>query len=218
MYSAPASTVVVQNSVFDRAELALYQFTPSGTALIPIPISLRNNLLWNANLILTNANGSGTAGGDVMDNAFDNSSLALNPTHVTLANNAYIYPSSPPNFGEAVKTNFTSFAYTNGPLGSWYQVTASLVNLGQQSAPNAGLYHYTTQTSLAKEAATQVDIGFHYVATINGLPTDTDGDGIPDYFEDRNGNGSLDTGETDWQVSNTLGAGANQLTLFTPLQ
>ena len=31
---------------------------------------------------------------------------------------------------------------------------------------------------------------------------DTDGDGIPDYLEDRNGNGTVDSGETDWQNSN----------------
>jgi len=34
---------------------------------------------------------------------------------------------------------------------------------------------------------------------------DTDGDGIPDYLEDRNGNGSVDTGETDWQSASDLG-------------
>ena len=34
---------------------------------------------------------------------------------------------------------------------------------------------------------------------------DTDGDGIPDYLEDRNGNGTPDTGETNWQDQNDLG-------------
>jgi hypothetical protein len=34
---------------------------------------------------------------------------------------------------------------------------------------------------------------------------DTDGDGMPDYFEDRNGNGSVNTGETDWNSASDLG-------------
>ena len=37
------------------------------------------------------------------------------------------------------------------------------------------------------------------------LPFDYDSDGIPDYLEDRNGNGVTDTGETDWQSATDLG-------------
>ncbi len=33
----------------------------------------------------------------------------------------------------------------------------------------------------------------------NGNPMDSDGDGFPDYDEDRNGNGAADAGETNWQ-------------------
>jgi hypothetical protein len=36
-------------------------------------------------------------------------------------------------------------------------------------------------------------------------PLDYDGDGLPDYFEDRNGNNVTDTGETNWQDQNDLG-------------
>jgi hypothetical protein len=58
-----------------------------------------------------------------------------------------------------------------------------------------------------KEASSMVDIGFHYVAVdpSTGLPYDTDGDGVPDYLEDRNGNGTVDSGETDWQNANDWG-------------
>lgn len=46
-----------------------------------------------------------------------------------------------------------------------------------------------------------VDIGLHYVAlTSGGQPLDEDADGLPDYYEDSNGNGSADSGETDWTV------------------
>ena len=54
--------------------------------------------------------------------------------------------------------------------------------------------------------------------------SDTDGDGVPDYIEDRNGNGSFDSGlsygESDWQTFNsTLGNGnGSTLMVFTPLR
>ncbi|MBI3413927.1 MAG: hypothetical protein HY043_01195, partial [Verrucomicrobia bacterium] len=76
----------------------------------------------------------------------------------------------------------------------------------------AGLYHYTTTTNQVKETNSTVDIGFHYVATTGSSSTtlvDTDADGAPDYWEDKNGNGTFDTTsngnggftttETDWQ-------------------
>ena len=34
---------------------------------------------------------------------------------------------------------------------------------------------------------------------------DTDGDGVPDYLEDRNGNGVVDSGETSWNSATDLG-------------
>jgi hypothetical protein len=81
-----------------------------------------------------------------------------------------------------------------------------LLNAGSRSADAAGLYHYTTSTNQTKELTSQVDIGFHYVAvSSSGQPIDTDGDGLPDYFEDANGNGSTDTGETGWSSPSTDG-------------
>jgi hypothetical protein len=52
-----------------------------------------------------------------------------------------------------------------------------------------------------------------YNAVISGLffdftsptPTDGDGDGLADYLEDLNGNGSVNSGETDWQSASDLG-------------
>ena len=49
-------------------------------------------------------------------------------------------------------------------------------------------------------------IGFHYIAVDgDNNALDTDGDGISDYLEDANGNGVVDTGETDWNSATDLG-------------
>src|SRR5262249_25037052 len=96
-------------------------------------------------------------------------------------------------------------AYATGTLGPWYitsPTSTSVVDTGSCSASLAGLYHYTTQTSQAKEGTSQVDMGFHYVALDgSGSPVDTDVDGISDYLEDSNGDGKYDNGDmSDWQV------------------
>jgi len=51
-----------------------------------------------------------------------------------------------------------------------------------------------------------VDIGPHYVALNgSGEPVDTDGDGLPDYLEDADGNGTVGSEETDWADPADLG-------------
>jgi hypothetical protein len=66
-----------------------------------------------------------------------------------------------------------------------------------------------------------VDIGYHYVATdAFGNPLDTNGDGIPDYLEDANGDGVFDAGDWgNWLISpwNGLSSGSG-LSVFTPLK
>jgi hypothetical protein len=100
----------------------------------------------------------------------------------------------------------TTFAYAAGTLGPWYHGQTNLVDKGSRAANTAGLYHYTTQSNQAKETTSTVDIGFHYVATnSSGVPLDDDGDGLGDYREDSNGNGTLDSGETNWQSASDLG-------------
>src|SRR6266498_4099349 len=83
----------------------------------------------------------------------------------------------------------------------YLQTNSPLFNHGSQNATNACLFHFTTVTNNVKETDSTVDIGFHYVALNAQLNTaaDTDSDGTPDYLEDANGNGSVDSGETDWK-------------------
>ena len=54
----------------------------------------------------------------------------------------------------------------------------------------------------------------------DGNPLDTDGDGIPDYLEDSNGDGVYDAGDlSDWLVSAYNGLSrTNGLSVFTPLK
>jgi hypothetical protein len=143
----------------------------------------------------------------VRDNLFDRASIpdGLWGDGVTYAggNNAYVtncdtldptYPS------DVILSN--SLAYQTGPLGNYYQPTNSpLINAGSTTADQVGLYHFTTQTNQVKETNSIVDIGYHYVATdAYGNPLDSNGDGIPDYLEDANGDGIYDSGDlNDWQ-------------------
>jgi len=100
---------------------------------------------------------------------------------------------------DIVLTN--SLAYSAGPLGSYYQPTNSpLIFAGSLPAGQMGLYHYTVSTNEIVDGTNNVSVGFHYLATdVNGNPLDSDGDGIPDYIEDANGNGIFDAGDfSDW--------------------
>ena len=96
----------------------------------------------------------------------------------------------------------SSLAYQTGPLGNFYQPTNSpLVDIGSTNANLVGLSYYTTSTNEMIESSSLVDIGYHYVATdFPGNPIDTNGDGIPDYLQDANGNGLDDSGETPWNL------------------
>src|SRR5207245_10380636 len=50
--------------------------------------------------------------------------------------------------------------------------TSRLRNKGSRTADLAGLYYHTTTVDQAREGATRVDIGYHYVSTNCG-PVDT---------------------------------------------
>jgi RHS repeat-associated protein len=97
--------------------------------------------------------------------------------------------------------------YQPGPLGSFYYPTtgtnlATLINAGNMTANLIGMYQYTTTTNQMKETNSTLDIGFHYVACDNnGNPLDSNTNGVPDYLEDVNGNGVVDSGENPWSLA-----------------
>jgi hypothetical protein len=153
------------------------------------------------------------------DNAFDATSVNITGTngHNAYLNSATVYSS--------VLTNdiTTNLNWVPGPLGSFYQATNSpIINMGSRSASLAGLYHYTVTTNQVPETTNStVDIGYHYVALgTNGLPLDSNGDGIPDYLEDSNGDGVYGAGDlANWfGTANPDTNGIVALQVYTPLK
>jgi hypothetical protein len=150
----------------------------------------------------------------IQDNLFDHTLIPTNGATYTGGFNAYITGSDrivPTRSSDIVLAS--SPAYQTGPLGNYYLLSSSaLINADTSTtAAQIGLYHYTVCTNLVsgyevKETNSWVDVTYHYVAAdANGNPTDTSGDGIPDYLEDANGNGSVDSGEINWMNANDLG-------------
>jgi hypothetical protein len=170
-------------------------------------VSMYNNLLKFGSLT-TSFSGSNSNDWTFKDNAFDSVTFLDFGNPVAHGYNAYINMGTnrfyPTNINDKVLTNFT---YLAGSLGNYYHSPTSLADAGSRTANLAGLYHYTTRTSQAKETNSVVDIGFHYVATVGGNPADSDVDGLPDYFEDRDGNGNVDFGETAFNNPDSDGDG-----------
>ena len=192
----------ITNCLFERVifSVADYKSAPN--------YYLYHNLFRAGSVTVQNYDG-GTS--TVRDNLFDQATIYQGGT-LDHSNNAYISGYNrltPTNANDVVLTNIP--VYQTSYLGRYYYPTnggllSLLINAGSRNATNAGLYHFTTTTNQVKETNSTVDIGFHYVAVgTDGLPIDTDGDGVPDYLEDRNGNGTIDSGETSWTDALDLG-------------
>ena len=100
-----------------------------------------------------------------------------------------------------------------------------LVDTGDVTSSVAGLFHHTVNgVTQAKDAGVKVDIGWHYIAlNPSGLPVDTDGDGVPDYVEDRNGDSIKQANETGWSSPSTDfnsadGLGVSSTLIYTLLR
>lgn len=193
------------NNLFDACTVKFSDYVAMYANSTNITVALRNNTFSRGSVEFVN--NAGRTNWFVQDNFFACTNLYQNASNVTNDHNGYITNAirlMP--MAASDKTNLL-IAWRAGPLGNFYQLTSSaLINAGSTYATNAGLYHFTIATNLVKEAATTVDIGFHYGVTDgNGVPSDTDGDGVPDWLEDLNGNGGLNSGETDWNSATDRG-------------
>jgi hypothetical protein len=175
---------------------------------------IRNNLVWYG----TFGYAPSVNGAVIQDNLFDHASIPneIGGSGLTYNGgfNAYVT-----NF-DRLQPTFTSDiilasspSYQTGPLGGYYlQNSSSLINAATgTTADQVGLYHYTVMTNLVsgneiKETNSVLDVSYHYVATdLNGVPIDTNGDGVPDYQSDVNGNGTVESGEIAWKSGGDLG-------------
>jgi hypothetical protein len=146
----------------------------------------------------------------VLDCAFEGTAFTIS-SYGTGTNTDYDYDAytngAPelPATGTHNITNIVSYYWQSSWLGNYYLPPgSSLINAGDVPASQVGLYHFTIQTNQVPEGTNIVSIGYHYVAVDQyGNPLDSNGDGIPDYLEDANGNGIYDTGDLgDWQNLN----------------
>jgi hypothetical protein len=209
-HSGTSSTLLsLNNNLFVRVA-NYYQAWPQLTAY--------NNLCWGGTNQFNRYPSSATW--TFRDNSFDNTGLTNINSAVVNDHNAYIGTGQYQIGGSGGNDQvLAAFTYTNGTLGAFYHLSTNLIHAGSRSAPTAGLYHYTVTANNAKETTNTVSIGYHYVATdANSAPLDYDGDGWPDYFEDQNGNGSVDSGETDWQISENGTTSVPGLQVYTPLR
>lgn len=184
-------------------------------------LAASNNLFWNIGFSFHSGRNSNIW--FLFNNDFDNCSMSgLATMNSVNGYNAYLVNTNrllPTNAFDIVSTN--DITYQTGPLGTFYQATNSiLINAGSCTADQDGLFHYTTTTNEVIEGFSEVDIGYHYVATdTSGNPLDTNGDGTPDYLEDANGNGIWDVGiePYDWKITGPDTSGAVNLQVYTPL-
>jgi hypothetical protein len=187
--------ITFTNNIVDRSGIWV---APSGSGA---RVHVRNNTMVEAYLSVT----GGTTNWTIQDNLFDRMQQ-LTSSGNYVSHNAY-HSNSVLSGSLGNDVLLTNLTYQRGTLGKYYVATnLTVLNAGSRNATNAGLYHFTMTTNNVKETNSVVDMGFHYVATdANGTPLDYDGDGVPDYWEDWNGNGGVDSGETDWRDANDQG-------------
>ncbi len=223
------------NNLFDNVTITLSPtFYPYGGATnVMMELESRNNLFRNGLWFRLEPIPLSTGPWVFKDNFFEKTDLIQNTNspidfnfngYSMLSSNElawlyFYYPWVLPNSGRLLTTTnggggnevflTTAPSYQAGPLGKFYLPTIALQNAGSGSAAEIGLFHYTTSTNQVKKGTNQCDIGLHYVASVNAtssLPKDSDSDGIPDFVENRHGDGDYENhagDETDWEDDET---------------
>ena len=197
-------TLGLTNNLIQRPSLNVNQDTSIPGRLV---VHLRNNLVLGGTLAVNDYTGTGTW--TAYDNLFDQAAGSLGSVlhdynGYTTGTTVLSAPHNKPNLAADYQPGPAATWF--GVLGNYYYPTSGqnnlyeLINASIRTPAQAGLYHYTVKAAANSKEGTDpvqnVDIGFHYVAVDgNGHPIDTDTDGLADYFEDTNGNGSYDTSD-----------------------
>ena len=203
--------VWLQNNLFEWTTVAMNQ-NASINGTQPFTLTMRNNTFKAGTLasaMVSFSKQSAVTTWTVKANLFDSVVSGSVGSGVTIANTHNAYRSGATQLpGAANSKVITTFNYLVGPFGSYYYGIPSsagtlndLDGAGDVSPASAGLKHHTVNgTTRAKDVNSLVAIGMHYVAMDpSSVVFDGDQDGMPDYLEDANGNGTTDSGETNWQ-------------------
>lgn len=222
------------NCLFFRDDILFYDQVNAAS------FAFKDCTFYNGGFVATRTSGQSFSFWRIQDTAFDGTAFLFTDNDAGGTNNTYFnynsyntnnlswqtYAGFSPQHGtlETIGSNdlrVANYNWESSWLGDFYLPTNSpLINAGSTNANLIGLYHFTTQTNQIVEGDSIVDIGYHYVATDGyGNPLDSNGDGIPDYLEDANGNGLFDAGDLgEWQISPYGLNSGNALQVFTPLK
>jgi hypothetical protein len=228
-YDAPGGSAVLAltNNILERCD---FSFTRSMN-LHQMTVEFWNNYASRSALTFNYASTSGSPPTwTIRDNFFDMVTLSATGSapYVACSYNGY-FGTTVPSLSAGNDRAASSLDFQTGPLGGYYYPATNspsatglwtLVDTGSRLAADAAHYHYTTRVDQAKEVSA-VDIGFHYVSVdANGIPIDSDADGLADYLEDTDEDGYSLGDLTDWQAYNSVGglSGTTGLQTFTPIK
>jgi hypothetical protein len=199
-------SVNITNCLFERTATT-YEALDGNTPCI------LNNLFWHGTFSLLSIVTNTLVQNNLFDNTFFTAPRRYYPSQTTNAGfNGYATNSLTVSNTLAIVYPTDVFlsnspAYQTSWFGTYYLPTNSpLLNKGSTNANLLGLYHFTSLTNQMIESNSIVNISYAYVATdAYGNPLASNGDGIPDYIEDANGNGLVDSGEIGWNITGDLG-------------
>jgi hypothetical protein len=232
--TVPTATFI--NDLFERATVSIFNgyVTAGGTNYQnPITVTAYNGLFFQGTVSLTYNDLSATThpAWTLRDNIFDHGSVSLSgdgsyQTYVTRSFDGFFSTTGSSQLSGTGDVTLTALTYSTASATGWrwYQNTRTPtlhdVDTGRTGAAG-GLYHYTTKASEGKETTSAMDLGFHYVVlNASNLPVDTDGDGMPDYLEDTNGDGDGTNDGTNWNSYDSPDglSGTSDLRIYTPLK
>src|SRR6266567_4016713 len=177
------------NTIFESSVVILKDKANDGHGAYAETLTAANNLFYDCDMWLAPVSTSGGAGWSFIDNIFDNTVFNGNGPATVNDHNAFVSMTgkhvSPST--ELNAQDLASLSYQTGPLGRFYLPSSATTLLGgsSRSAASAGLYHFTSLTTNAKQAGGSANIGATYLALDNnGNAVDSNGDGIPDILAD----------------------------------